>query len=121
VRAQSPDKLGGTNQTLTGIGMYSRGLPPISTKTFLHVATNLALLSCKDGTLIAMRRVTDSQNDLPIDVTNRIPVTPFNTQLAQKPFTEWTAAEYQMARQAVQELPRSAWWATVSSMLPKPR
>lgn len=118
---QARDSLGGTNQTLTGVGMYSRGLPPIGTKSFLYVSAKIALLDCRNGSLIALRDVSRRQSNLPINLPPSDPSLPFMTfhkTLSKKPFEQWSEQEKVIAQNALKDLPLAALWATVNAMIP---
>ncbi|HEU4621463.1 MAG TPA: hypothetical protein VFS42_04490 [Burkholderiaceae bacterium] len=113
-RSTAPDFLGGTNQSLTGIGIYTRG--PGTRVSMLYAIAVVGLIDCTSATPIAIRQLAKRQKGWPGEVARASAVEQLDSNLARTPISDWTHATENTLRSYLINLPKTAWIATVRSM-----
>lgn len=107
------DPFSGTNQAVSGAGVYSARMGA----SVLHLLSNLSLLDCKTGEVLATQRLYRSQEGRYRD---RLVSSPLPTEVSRLPIPEWTPEIENRLRQELQDLPKAAWTSTLRAMVSRP-
>lgn len=109
-RQKEGDTFGGTNQFVSGAGIYTRrGI------SVLHLLSSVSLLDCKTGQILASQRLYQDRPDA--KYRDRLVSVPLPTEVSRTPIPQWTPEIENRIRQELVELPKAAWGATLRSML----
>lgn len=112
---KSEDILGRTNQSIEGVGIYGR-----RGNAVIHVFAKVGYFDCKSGKTINVARVlkaliSDTVSSKPGLVTASI-----DSELASKPYAQWTSSEKQSVAKTIENLPDTAWISTLRGLVPAP-
>ncbi len=109
---KSGDFLGGTNQSLEGIGIYAR---PRRTNAAVHVLFKLGYFDCKSKKFLSIAPVMNVLT--PGSDSFGYVIARINGDLAAKPYSQWTPSDKQTLNQTVISLPVDAWTSTLRQMV----
>jgi hypothetical protein len=114
-KGKTGDFLGGTNQPLEGIGVYSR------IKVYAaHALIKLAYIDCKVGSALAVSTVQkaalSNSWQSAADLRKRALTHNLSAKLAKKPLPKWTAEEKEVLKQTLTSLPEGSWETTLREM-----
>ncbi len=107
------DPFSGTNQPVSGAGVYSARMMGASV---LHLLSTLALLDCRTGKVLATQRLYKSQDG---KYRDRLVSSPLPTEVSRLPIPEWTPEIENRLRQELLDLPKTAWASTLRAMVPQ--
>ena len=108
------DVIGGTNQSVEGVGIYSR-----RSGSKAHVFAKVGVMDCKTGKPLTVANLLHPETDKEKSFRARLVVTAANTEIANKPISEWSDLEKENLRRQFVEMPGQAWEATLMRMVPK--
>lgn len=112
---KSGDIFGGTNQVVSGAGIYTR-----RNIALMHLLSEVALLDCRTGKEIATRLLVKASPQ-PDGKTRYLPVSlPLPEELARTPIPQWTPEMEAQVRRELLALPREAWADTLRPLLGPP-
>lgn len=107
------DPFSGTNQAVSGAGVYSARMGA----SVLHLLSTLSMLDCKTGKVLVTQWLYKSQDGKHRD---RLVSLPLPTEVSRMPIPEWTPEVENHLRQALLDLPKSAWASTLRAMVSQP-
>ena len=111
-RWQSEDILGGTNQKVEGVGVYARGGAATA-----HVLSKVGFMDCKSGKPLAVERLMKAATPPNNEFRKRLVTVPIDTEVAAKPYAQWSQVEKDNLRALASTLPKDAWEATLRAMI----
>lgn len=101
-------EFGPSNQYMHGVGSFARG-----GSAMLHVLAVVGLIDCSTGELLAEEFLKRADWEFPADW----PVAPLPIDVAKTPITNWSPDMENQIRQAVIQLPTTAWQNTLKVLL----
>lgn len=108
------DFLGGTNQSIGGLGFYVRGT---GTKaSVMHLVAKVALLDCITGKPIAERPLAVDHDGLPGAILRAAPISNADNDTARTPLSKWNDELEKKIRADMIVLPNEAWQETIKSI-----
>lgn len=110
------DFLAGTNQHLSGAGIYVRG--PGDRISVMHLLSRIGLIDCVTGKPLAIRTLTQTQDLPPRAGRPAPPLLALPGAISRMPIPQWTKEMQEKIRSDLIALPRSAWTDTIKSMFP---
>lgn len=113
--AESVDFLGGSNQSLQGMGSYARGIADWTRASTLHLVAYVALVDCDLGKPVAERWLS-AVKDTSSGVLRGIPQTSIPAEVSRTPFDRLPAAEVDALKGKLLVLPSMAWAPTVQAL-----
>ena len=111
-RWKTRDLLGGTNQPVEGVGIYSR-----RSESVVHALSKIGYMDCKSGKALAIASLFKESSSGANSFGARVPTAPIPAELATKAYSNWTPEEKERVRNALSALPTSAWTPTLQGML----
>ncbi|WP_137919747.1 hypothetical protein [Hydrogenophaga sp. 2FB] len=112
VRQKTPDVFGDTNRFVYGAGIHTTAWGASQ----LHLLSSLSLVDCKSGKTLARQWLTQSPTG---ELRDRLVTAPLPTEVSRTPIPEWTPEIESRLRQALVDLPKTAWVSTLRSMVPQ--
>jgi len=112
----SGDFLGGTNQILSGTGIYVRG--PGERVSVMHLLARVGLIDCLTGKVLVIRTLARTQETSPYAVRQAMPIVTLPGEISRTPIPQWSKEMHEEIRTHLIALPGNAWSETLQSMFP---
>lgn len=112
-----PDFIGGTNQTIQGAGIYTRGFGDSTRHSVLHLISGVALVDCQTAKPVAVRGLASSHEGWPGQVLRASPLAPLPTEVSRTPLDRLSADQLTTIKDTLAELPGNAWAPTIHALL----
>lgn len=114
-KRKTNDIFGGTNQSVSGIGLYTR-----MRVSLLHVMSVVSLMDCKTGKPLATRDLSTSSKPTSGNRPSPALTVSLPDTVTRKPVGQWDADTEARIRGNLTDLPAPAWESTLRSLLGAP-
>jgi hypothetical protein len=114
-RQTTGDFLAGTNQAVSGAGIYSRG-NPVRPITVMHLVSRVGLIDCATGKPLAVRTLARNQDPAPAAERQARPLLPVGDNVSRVPIGQWSPVLREQVRRDLIGLPQGVWADTLKSM-----
>lgn len=112
-----PDFIGGTNQSMRGAGIYTRGFGSSTRHSVLHLISGVALIDCRMAKPVAVRGLATSQAGSPGQILRASPIASISAVISRMPLDQLSEEQLGSIRNLLANLPAGAWSPTVRALL----
>jgi hypothetical protein len=115
--ADRVDFLGGSNQSISGAGIFARG--GLVTAAALHLVADVSVVDCGSGKRLATRLLSSAAKIDLLGGDPRVPMKRMDIDEAKTPIKDWTPAQKDNYPSLLKTLPEEAMRVTVLGLLNK--